>query len=63
MDEFVSDKAYDIMEKKILNKDFIGKRGFQEINLTLQGDYREKRLEVCMSALAIWICCTEEGIL
>ena len=30
MDEFVFDKVYEIMEKNILNKDFIGERGFKK---------------------------------
>ena len=30
MDGFVLDKAYEIMEKKIFKKDFIGERGFKK---------------------------------
>ena len=29
MDEFISDRAYKVMDKKMLRKDFIGERGFQ----------------------------------
>ena len=30
MDEFVSHRAYEVMDKKMLKKDFIGKRGFKK---------------------------------
>ena len=30
MDEFVSDRAYEVMDKKMLRKDFIGERGFKQ---------------------------------
>ena len=30
MDEFVSDGAYEVMEEKMLKKDFIGERGFMQ---------------------------------
>ena len=33
VDEFISNKAYEIMEKKILKKDFIGDRGFKKFLL------------------------------
>ena len=31
MHEFVSDKAYEVMDKKMLKKDFIGERGFKQL--------------------------------
>ena len=30
MDEFISNRAYEVMDKKILRKDFIGERGFKK---------------------------------
>ena len=30
VEEFISNKAYEIMEQKILKKDFIGERGFKK---------------------------------
>ena len=30
VDEFILNKAYEIMEKKILKKDFTGERGFKK---------------------------------
>ena len=42
MDEFISYRAYEVMEKKMLRKDFIGKRGFNQF-ISLFKEVIEKR--------------------
>ena len=42
MDEFISDRAYEVMEKKMLRKDFIGERGFNQFILLFK-EVIEKR--------------------
>ena len=42
MDEFVSNRAYEVIDKKMLNKDFIGERGCKKL-ISLFKEVIEKR--------------------
>ena len=42
MDEFISNRAYEVMDKKMLNKDFIGERGCKKL-ISLFKEVIEKR--------------------